>query len=54
MSRKIGSQSARAFISGQNIYTWTKLKNFDPESTAPYTNLYPQQKVISVGINVTF
>lgn len=54
VSRKIGSQSARAFIAGQNVYTWTKLKNFDPESTAPYTNLYPQQKVISVGINVTF
>lgn len=54
IARKITSQSIRAFISGQNIYTWSKLKNFDPESTTPYSNLYPQQKVISVGVNVSF
>ena len=54
ISRKIGSQNARVYVSGQNVFTWTKLKNFDPESTAPYSNLYPQQKVISVGINITF
>ena len=54
ISRKIGSQNARVYVSGQNVFTWTKLKNFDPESTAPYSDLYPQQKVISVGINITF
>jgi TonB-linked SusC/RagA family outer membrane protein len=54
ISRKIGSQNARVFLSGQNIITWSKLKNFDPESTAPYTDLYPQQKVISAGLNITF
>ncbi len=52
--KKIGSQNARVFVSGQNIITLTNLKNFDPESTGPYSNLYPQQKVISVGLNVTF
>lgn len=54
ISKKIGSQHARAYVSGQNVFTWTKLKNFDPESTAPYSNLYPQQKVVSVGLNITF
>lgn len=54
ISEKISIQNARVFLSGQNITTWTQLKNFDPESTAPYSNLYPQQKVISVGLNVTF
>ena len=54
VSRKFGSQNARVYVSGQNVFTWTKLKNFDPESTGPYSNLYPQQKVVSVGINITF
>ncbi|WP_349316249.1 TonB-dependent receptor [Chitinophaga sp. MM2321] len=54
ISKKIGSQNARAYVSGQNVFTWTKLKNFDPESTSPYSNLYPQQKVVSVGVNITF
>ena len=54
ISKKIGSQNARVYLSGQNVITWTKLKNFDPESTAPYSNLYPQQKVISIGLNITF
>lgn len=54
VSGKVKIQNARVFLSGQNISTWTQLTNFDPESTAPYSNLYPQQKVISVGLNVTF
>jgi TonB-linked SusC/RagA family outer membrane protein len=54
ISEKIGSKNARVYLSGQNVITWTKLKNFDPESTAPYSNLYPQQKVISIGLNITF
>jgi TonB-linked SusC/RagA family outer membrane protein len=54
ISGKIGSQHARVYVSGQNIFTWSKLKNFDPESTDPYSNLYPQQQVFSVGANITF
>jgi TonB-linked SusC/RagA family outer membrane protein len=54
LSQKISIQSARVYISGQNILTWSKLTNFDPESTAPYSNLYPQQKVITIGLNITF
>ena len=52
-------QAARVFLSGQNLLTWTELL-YDPElgnntsysSTSAWT--YPQQKVVSVGINVTF
>ncbi len=54
ISQKIRIQNVRAFVSGQNIVTWTEITNFDPESTAPYSNLYPQQKVISLGLNITF
>ena len=57
-------QSARIFLSAQNLVTFTKIENYDPEvtasgySTAPfnirYDISYPQQKVVTVGLNVTF
>ena len=53
-TKKIGLQYVRVYVSGQNVLTWTKMINFDPESTGPYSNLYPQQRVISLGLNVTF
>ncbi|MDR0792379.1 MAG: TonB-dependent receptor [Chitinophagaceae bacterium] len=54
MLRTIRIQSARIYLSGQNILTWSKIKNFDPEISATNGEYYPQQKVISIGINVTF
>ncbi len=59
LSDRLNIQAARVFLSGQNLFTWTELL-YDPElgnntsysSTSAWT--YPQQKVVSVGINVTF
>lgn len=56
---RIGFQAARVFVSGQNLLTWTRL-HYDPEigrntSYAPNSAwTYPQQKVVSGGINITF
>ncbi len=44
-------QNARFYVSGENLLTFTKLKIFDPETPG---NIYPLQKVYSVGIKVTF
>lgn len=49
-------QKARIFVSGQNLLTFTKVENFDPErqrggNTDQTTPLY---KVISAGINIKF
>lgn len=46
--------NAIIYISGTNLLTFTKLKNMDPEIEYNRGNTYPQQKVISLGINVTF
>ncbi len=60
VTEKIRLQYARVYISGQNLITWTKLRYYDPEigpNNSYVTNsawTYPQQKVISVGINVNF
>ncbi len=49
-------QRARIFISGQNLFTFTKVENFDPErqrggNTDLTTPLY---KVFSAGVNIKF
>ncbi|WP_075349663.1 SusC/RagA family TonB-linked outer membrane protein [Algoriphagus marinus] len=56
ISQRMLMQKARIFVSGQNLLTFTKVKNFDPErqrggSTDLTTPLY---KVVSAGINIKF
>lgn len=53
MSKKVGVQNARIFVSGQNILTFTPIINYDPEIIASEARDYPQQRVISAGINIT-
>ena len=47
-------QSIRFYLSGQNLLTWSAMKNFDPEVNVSTGQYYPQQKVVSFGLNVTF
>ncbi|MCT4648306.1 MAG: hypothetical protein N4A74_25180 [Carboxylicivirga sp.] len=47
-------QNARFFISGENVFTWSKFKEFDPEVESGAGSYYPQQKTFSVGVNVSF
>lgn len=53
---KIGLEKMRAYIGGQNLLTFTKVKHFDPERlrSAVRTEFYPHAKTYQVGINVTF
>ncbi len=44
----------RIFVSGQNLLTWSPLKEFDPEVGSGSGAYYPQQKLFSVGLNVNF
>ncbi len=56
---RVGLEAAKVYVSGQNLFTWTKML-YDPElggntSYAPSSAwTYPQQKVVSVGLNLTF
>ncbi len=56
ISKKAGIQKLRIFISGQNLLTFTKFKNFDPErSSGGNTDLLtPLYKVFTTGINLKF
>ncbi|UOE46529.1 TonB-dependent receptor [Mucilaginibacter sp. SMC90] len=54
--KRIGIDNARIFVNGINLFTWSKLKdfNFDPEISNNSTGTYPQQKVINAGLRFTF
>ena len=48
--------TARIYISGQNLYTFTKYKGFDPEvsSDGIDINTYPVTSTVSIGVNIGF
>lgn len=54
IARKAKLQAARIYLSGQNLLTFSPIKNFDPEVGAANGEYYPQQKVVTVGLNLTF
>jgi TonB-linked SusC/RagA family outer membrane protein len=53
---KLGIINLKLFVNGQNLFTFSKMKDYDPEKTI--NNLtsyeYPTVKIYSSGINVTF
>jgi TonB-linked SusC/RagA family outer membrane protein len=56
IGKKAGIQRLRIFVSGQNLLTFTKLENFDPERSAGGSTdqLTPLYKVFTTGINLKF
>jgi TonB-linked SusC/RagA family outer membrane protein len=60
ISKKIGMKKLRIYVSGQNIFTLSKLKFEDPEIGYNRTNgqsnevAYPNQKVYVMGLNASF
>lgn len=47
--------SARVFLQGQNILTFTKWRGFDPESNISSTFFeYPTPKTVTVGLDIEF
>lgn len=59
IARKLGLSSMRFNLSGQNLYTWTKVLYLDPENigrSAPQgaTNVYPSTRVYNLGLNIEF
>ncbi|WP_348796951.1 SusC/RagA family TonB-linked outer membrane protein [Flavobacterium adhaerens] len=63
VSRKLGTQSIKFYVSAENLVTWTKYTGFDPEvSSYEQNNLYPgidfgaypNSRTFISGVNVTF
>ena len=56
LTQKFGINHLRFYVSGQNLLTFTKMKNFDPEraaGTASDQNV-PLYKIYTVGLNIKF
>jgi TonB-linked SusC/RagA family outer membrane protein len=54
--KKIGLDKLVLFMNGQNIFTLSKMKDFDPERNIKQNSYYeyPSIKTFSAGLNVTF
>ncbi len=45
----------KIFVAGENLYTWTKWKGFDPEPNFSYSlSVYPNMRTFSIGANIDF
>jgi TonB-linked SusC/RagA family outer membrane protein len=51
---KIGASQLRVFATGQNLVTFTKLHNVDPENTDGNGWYYPVMAVYNFGLNIQF
>ena len=53
---QVGIDKFRVFVSGQNLLTFTKMDNFDPERSSTNINArnVPLTKVYTAGVNLTF
>lgn len=47
-------EQCRFYVSGFNLFTWDKLKYLDPEMPNVNNGFYPQQRILSGGVNITF
>jgi len=53
---KIGISRLRVYVNGTNLFSFDNLKQFeiDPEVTSSSGLVYPQQRLVNVGFNLTF
>ena len=56
ITRKFFVSNLRIYVSGTNLLTFSALSKMgiDPEAPSVNNGYYPQQRVISTGINITF
>lgn len=51
---KIGMSGARIYVSGLNLATFSKRRDFDPEGDNSQGQFYPQNQIFNVGANIKF
>jgi TonB-linked SusC/RagA family outer membrane protein len=56
ITKKFSVQRLRAYVSGQNLWTWTPhiKETLDPEAQSSNGQYYYQQQVFSFGVNIGF
>lgn len=51
--QKAKLEALRVYLSGTNLLTFSKLKYIDPEAPSVNNGYYPQQRVYSIGLNIS-
>jgi TonB-linked SusC/RagA family outer membrane protein len=51
---KLGLSKLRVYVNGLNLITFDKIKVWDPEATTGSGQYYPQSRVVSAGVRVSF
>lgn len=51
---KLGLSSARIYLSGVNLFYWSKFKLWDPELNTSNGNTYPNTTNLSIGLQANF
>lgn len=51
---KINFSSARVYLNGNNLFTLSEIKWFDPEGGSERGTFYPQSKIFNLGIDISF
>lgn len=50
---KLHLTSVRIYVSGQNLYTWSEFKDWDPELGSGRGEIYPITKSLTAGMQIT-
>ena len=53
-TKKAGISTARIYLQGVNLVTFSKFKLWDPELSSTYGNVYPLTRNVSLGVNLNF
>ena len=54
LTKSVGIQNLRVYVTGSNLWTITPLIEGDPEATTFYQGYYPQMTTIRGGVNIAF
>ena len=58
LTQKVFIQSAKLYVSGENLLTFTKMMFYDPEAFGGrwygVGDAYPLSKTLSIGLNINF
>ncbi len=47
-------QRTRIYSNVSNLFTFTKVKDYDPEGTSQTAQFYPQLRLYNIGVNISF
>ena len=53
LTNNIHVDNLRFYLTGTNLFNWSKFKLWDPEMGASGLN-YPLQRTFNIGVNITF